>query len=157
MGFVKEFREFAVKGNVMDMAIGIIIGGAFGLIVRSLIDDLVMPLVGIVGKSDFSNLYFGLTDTVRDGVDAYQAAHDGAAMPLVDARALGPVFAWGNFITVALNFLILALVIFLLVKMINHAKRRFEREQEAAPTPAAPAEEVVLLGEIRDLLKNTQS
>lgn len=152
MGFVKEFKEFAVKGNVMDMAIGIIIGGAFGLIIKSAISDLVMPVIGIFGKADFANLYVGLTENVRQGVDAYQAANDGAPMPLADAQALGPVFAWGNFLTVAINFMILALVIFIMVKMINKAKANFEKQEAAAPPPA-PAADVVLLGEIRDLLK----
>lgn len=152
MGFVKEFREFAIKGNAMDMAVGIIIGGAFGLIIKSVIDDLVMPIVGIAGKADFSNLYFGLTGKVRAGVDSYSTAHEGAVMPLTDARALGPVFAWGNFATVFINFMILAFVIFMIVKMMNKAKAKFEKEQEAAPPPA-PGADVVLLGEIRDLLR----
>ena len=152
MGFVKEFKEFAVRGNVLDMAIGIIIGGAFGLIVKSIIDDLIMPIVGLTGKAEFQNFYVGLTDTVRDGMAAYAAANDGAPMPLSDARALGPVLAYGNFITVAINFLILALVIFVMAKAINRAKKRFEEEKKAAPEKA-PAADVVLLGEIRDLLK----
>ena len=152
MGFIKEFREFAVKGNVMDMAVGIIIGGAFGLIIKSVIGDLVMPIVGIVFKADFANLYVGLTETVREGVDAYQAANGGAPMPLADAQALGPVFAWGNFLTVLINFIILAFVIFMIVKAMNTARAKFEKEKEAAPPPA-PAADVVLLGEIRDLLQ----
>jgi len=147
MGFIKEFKDFAVKGNVMDMAIGIIIGGAFGLIIKSAIADLIMPLVGIAGDADFSNMYIGLTEKVRTAVGVY----DGV-MPLDEARALGPVFAWGNFVTVMINFLILAFVIFMMVKMMNKAKANFEKEQEAAP-PAAPAADLVLLGEIRDLLK----
>tara|TARA_R110002072_G_scaffold42064_19_gene118418 strand:- start:2995 stop:3453 length:459 start_codon:yes stop_codon:yes gene_type:complete len=149
---IKEFKEFAVKGNVMDMAIGIIIGGAFGLIIKSAIDDLIMPLVGIAGKADFTNLYIGLTQNVREGVDAFQAANEGAPMPLDEARALGPVLAWGNFITIAFNFLILAFLIFMMVKMINKAKASFEFEEAAAP-PKAPAADILLLTEIRDLLK----
>lgn len=152
MGFVKEFREFAVKGNAMDMAVGIIIGGAFGLIIKSVIDDLIMPFVGIAGKADFSNMYVGLTAPVREAVDAFAAANGGAPMPLADARALGPVFAWGNFATVFINFMILAFVVFMIVRAMNKAKAKFEKEKEAAPPPA-PAADVVLLGEIRDLLQ----
>jgi len=153
MGFIKEFKEFAVKGNVMDMAIGIIIGGAFGLIIKSAIADLIMPIVGIAGDADFTNMYIGLTEKAKTGIQAFADANDGAVMPLVDARELGPVFAWGNFVTIFINFLILAIVIFIMVKMMNKAKANFEKEQEAAP-PSAPAADIVLLGEIRDLLKN---
>lgn len=152
MGFIKEFREFAIKGNAMDMAVGIIIGGAFGIIIKSVIDDLVMPFVGIPGKADFSNLYVGLTGPVREALNAYEAANEGAPMPLAEAQALGPVFAWGNFITVLINFLILAFVVFLIVKIMNKARARFEREKEAAPPPAPPAE-IALLTDIRDLLQ----
>ncbi|MBL4591739.1 MAG: large conductance mechanosensitive channel protein MscL [Phycisphaerales bacterium] len=152
MGMVKEFKEFALKGNVMDMAIGIIIGGAFGLIIKSAIADLIMPIIGIPGKADFANLYFGLTEPVRIGMEAFAAENNGMAMTLDQAKELGPVFAWGNFITVAINFLILAFVIFMMVKMMNKAKAKMEKEEEAAP-PAAPAADLVLLGEIRDLLK----
>lgn len=156
MGMVKEFREFAIKGNMVDMAVGIIIGGAFGLIVRSLIDDMVMPVVGIFGKADFGNLYVPLTAETASKIDAAAAAANPPleVLPLADARALGPVLAWGNFVTVAINFLILALVIFLMVRMINRARRSFEREQQAAVTPEpGPAADVVLLTEIRDLLR----
>lgn len=153
MGFIKEFKEFAVRGNVMDMAIGIIIGGAFGLIIRSVIDDLVMPIVGLAGKAEFQNYYIGLSNNVRKGMDAYQMDNNGAPLPLEQARALGPVLAWGNFITVAINFLILAMVIFVMVKLINTAKKRFEEEKKAEPANA-PAADVVLLGEIRDLLRD---
>lgn len=156
MGFIKEFRTFAVKGNVMDMAVGIMIGAAFGLIVRSFIDDLIMPFIGLIGNADFSNLYIGLNGTVRDGADAYAAANEGAPLPLDQARELGPVFAWGNFTTVAINFLILALVIFFIVKAVNKAKSRYEEEKKAAPPAALPAD-VALLTEIRDLLGQQQS
>ena len=152
MGLIKEFKEFAVRGNVLDMAIGIIIGGAFGLIVKSLIDDVVMPIIGLAGKAEFQNFYFGLTENVRDGVQAYQDANNGAPMPLNQARDLGPVLAYGNFITIAINFVILAFIVFLMVKVINQAKKRFEEEKKAEPAKA-PAADVVLLGEIRDLLK----
>lgn len=148
MGMVKEFKEFALKGNMVDMAVGIIIGGAFGLIVKSLIDDVIMPLVGtIVGDVDFTNLYIPLSEEVKNAQEA--AAN---VLTLDEARGIGPVFAYGNFISILINFLILAFVIFIMVKMMNKAKKKFEAEKEAAPPPAPPAD-VVLLGEIRDLLK----
>lgn len=141
MGMVKEFKEFAIKGNMVDMAVGIIIGGAFGLIIKSLIDDVIMPLVGaVISDVDFSNMYYPLAEGVEKGLS------------LDEARAQGAVFAYGNFITVLINFLILAFVIFIMVKMMNNAKKKFEKEQEAAPPPATP-EDVVLLREIRDALK----
>ena len=148
MGMIKEFKEFAVKGNMVDMAVGIIIGGAFGLIIKSLIADVIMPLVGVVtgGDVDFSNIYIPLSDAVK------QAKEANPGLPLADARELGSVLAMGNFITILINFLILAFVIFIMVKMMNNAKKKFEKEQEAAP-PAAPAADIVLLEEIRDLLK----
>lgn len=141
MGLLSEFREFAVKGNVVDLAVGVIIGGAFGKIVGSIIDDLVMPLVGkAIGNVDFSNLFIAL----------YQA--DAIPATLVEAKKLGPVFAWGNFVTVLIQFLILAWIIFLMIKAIN----RMKRQQAAAPAPAAPPEPTPtekLLTEIRDSLK----
>lgn len=148
MGMVKEFKEFALKGNMVDMAVGIIIGGAFGLIIKSLIDDVIMPLVGtVISDVDFSNLYIPLSSKVSEAQDA--AAN---VLTLDEAREIGPVLAWGNFTTILINFLILAFVIFIMVKMMNNAKKKFEAEKEAAPPPAPPAD-VVLLGEIRDLLK----
>ena len=143
MGFVKEFKEFAVKGNVMDLAVGVIIGGAFGKIIDSVVNDLVMPVVAaIIGKPDFSNMYVVLRGEVPDG------------LALVDARKVegAAIFAYGSFITVAINFLLLALVIFMMVKAINSLKRKQEAEAPAAPP--APSTEEVLLTEIRDLLKN---
>ncbi|ACU03751.1 MULTISPECIES: large conductance mechanosensitive channel protein MscL [Pedobacter] len=141
MGFVKEFKEFAIKGSVMDLAVGVIIGGAFGKIIDSVVNDLVMPLISaVIGSVDFSNMYVVLKGTVTEG------------MALVDARKVPGtvVFAYGNFITVAINFLLLALAVFMLVKGINSLKRK----QEAAPAaPAAPTQDQVLLTEIRDLLK----
>lgn len=145
MGFVKEFKEFAIKGNAIDLAVGVIIGGAFGKIVTSIIDDLIMPIVGaIIGKPDFSSLYVVLKGSVPSGTK------------LEEARKIADtaIFAYGNFITVAINFLLLALVIFWMVKAINKLKRK---EEVAAPAPAAPAEpskEEKLLTEIRDLLKD---
>lgn len=142
MGFVKEFKEFAVKGSVMDLAVGVIIGGAFGKIIDSVVNDLIMPLIStVIGSVDFSNMYMVLKGSVTEG------------MALVDARKVpgAIVFAYGNFITVAINFLLLALAVFMLVKGINSLKRN----QEAAPAaPAAPSKEEVLLAEIRDLLKS---
>ena len=135
---LKEFKQFAMRGNVIDLAIGVIIGGAFGTIVNSIVNDLIMPLVGIVFKADFSNLYVPLSDKIDP------------SLPLAKAKELGPVFAWGNFITVVINFLILAFIIFLMVKGMNSMKKK----EEAAPAaPAEPPADVKLLTEIRDLLK----
>jgi len=139
MGMVKEFKEFAVKGNVMDLAIGVIIGGAFGKIVGSLVDDVIMPVVGsIFGNLDFSNLFLALG-----------AVPEGTAPTLAAVKEAGvPVLAYGSFISVAINFLILAFIIFLMVKQINRLKKA-----EPAPPPAATPEDIVLLREIRDSLK----
>ena len=141
MAMMQEFKEFAVKGNVMDLAVGVIIGAAFGKIVDSVVGDLVMPLVGaVIGKLDFSSLFIVLGQ-----------APAGSPMTL-DAlkKASVPVFAYGNFITVAVNFAILAFIIFTMVKQINRLKK------SAPPPPATPAvtaEDVLLLREIRDSLK----
>ena len=142
MGFVKEFREFAIKGNVMDLAVGVIIGGAFGKIIDSVVKDLVMPIVSaIIGQPDFSQLYIVL----KGDVTLNKSLEEARKIPET------AIFAYGNFITVAINFLLLALVIFLMIKGINSLKRK----EEAAPTaPPAPSKEEILLGEIRDLLKN---
>lgn len=147
MGLVKEFKEFALKGNVLDLAVGVIIGAAFGKIVSSVIEDLIMPLVGkIVGNVDFSNLYLPLSEAVTK-------AHDNAAagLSLADARKIGPVFAYGSFITIVINFVILAFCIFMVVRAFNTARKRFEAEKPAAP--AAPSAQEKLLAEIRDILK----
>jgi large conductance mechanosensitive channel len=141
MGMMQEFKEFAVKGNVMDLAVGVIIGGAFGKIVDSVVADLIMPVVGIIfGKLDFSNLF-----VVLGHVPA------GIGTTLADLKKAGvPVFAYGNFITVAVNFAILAFIIFLMIKQMN----RLKKEAPAAPaTPVVTPEDVVLLREIRDSLK----
>jgi large conductance mechanosensitive channel len=135
MGFAAEFREFAIKGNVIDLAVGVIIGGAFGKIVDSIVGDLIMPVVSkIFGGLDFSNYFIPLAGQT--------------ATSLAEAKKSGAVFAYGNFITVALNFLILAFIIFMMVKQINRLKK-------AAPpaAPPAPPEEVVLLRDIRDALR----
>ncbi|MFA6277161.1 MAG: large conductance mechanosensitive channel protein MscL [Pedobacter sp.] len=143
MGFVKEFKEFAIKGNVMDLAVGVIIGGAFGKIIDSVVKDLVMPIVSsIIGQPDFSNLYVVLKGNVPDGTTLEKARQ-------IPETA---IFAYGSFLTVALNFFLLALVVFLLVKGINSLKRKEEAKTSTAP--AAPTKEEVLLTEIRDLLKN---
>ncbi len=136
MGFIKEFKEFASKGSVVDLAVGVIIGGAFGKIVSSLVDDIIMPLVGVVFNADFSNLYIPLSDSVTKG------------LTLAEAKKLGPVFAWGNFVTVVINFIILAFVIFWMVKAINNLKKK---EEAAAPDPG-PSSTDKLLMEIRDQL-----
>jgi large conductance mechanosensitive channel len=144
MGMVQEFKEFAVKGNVVDLAVGVIIGGAFGKIVDSMVGDLIMPMVGaVVGKLDFSNLYLVLGN-IPPGTEATLAALKKAGVP---------VFAYGSFITVAVNFAILAFIIFLMVKQIN----RLKKEEPVAEAPAAPVavpEDVQLLREIRDSLKS---
>ena len=143
MGFMTEFKEFASKGNVVDLAVGVIIGAAFGKIVDSLVKDLVMPIVGrVIGGLDFSN-YFITLGSLPEG---YQGPMTYEAL----SKAGVPLFAYGNFITVAINFIILAFIIFVMVKQIN----RLKREAPApAPAPAAPPEDVVLLREIRDALK----
>lgn len=145
MSFVKEFKEFAVKGNVIDLAVGVIIGGAFGKIVTSLVNDLIMPPISLlIGDKGFVNFYFPLNEKVRQLVEANPNTS------LEDARKVGPVFAWGNFATEVINFFILALIIFLMVKAINKMKRKQEEVPAAAP---APTNQEVLLAEIRDLLK----
>jgi large conductance mechanosensitive channel len=134
MGFATEFKEFATKGNVMDLAVGVIIGGAFGKIVSSLVEDVIMPIVGkIFGGLDFNNYFIPLSGQT--------------ATVLAEAKKQGAVLAYGSFITVVLNFIILAFIIFVMVKQVNRFKR------EAPPTAPAPTpEEVLLLREIRDSL-----
>jgi large conductance mechanosensitive channel len=137
MSILKEFREFAVKGNVIDLAVGIIIGAAFGKIVDSLVKDVVMPVINAIfgGAVDFSNKYWVLSGNVPAGA------------PIDVAQKSGVVFAWGNFITVLLNFVILAFVIFWMVKAVNRVKAGLDA------APAAASEDVALLREIRDELK----
>ena len=144
MGMMQEFREFAVKGNVVDLAVGVIIGAAFGKIVDSVVKDLIMPIIGrVIGGLDFSNYYVMLADPPKGyaGPLTYEAL----------SKAGVPLFAYGNFITVAINFIILAFIIFWMVKAVNRVKAAAVKEQAAAP--AAPPEDVVLLREIRDALK----
>ena len=136
MGMFKEFKEFALRGNVIDLAVGIIIGGAFGTIVNSAINDLIMPPVGkILGNVDFANLYLPLAEKVTAAKDAYSATN--ATLTLVEAKKLGPVIAYGNFITVLINFVILAFCIFMMVKAMNTLRKRMEKPA-AAPASAAP-------------------
>lgn len=139
MSIISEFKEFAIKGNAMDLAVGVIIGAAFGRIVDSIVKDLIMPIVGAIsGGFDFSNLFFALGDVP-----------EGTAMTLDALRAANvPVFAYGSFLTILLNFIILAFVVFMIVKQIN----RLKKEAPPAPAPATP-EDIVLLREIRDSLK----
>lgn len=140
MGMMSEFKEFAVKGNVMDLAVGVIIGGAFGKIVDSIVKDLIMPVVGkILGGLDFSNYFVKLADA--------PAAYSGPMTYDALTKAGVPLFAYGNFITVLINFIILAFIIFWMVKLINTAKKA--PAEEAPPPP----EDVLLLREIRDSLK----
>ena len=141
MSFASEFKDFALKGNVMDLAVAVIIGAAFGKIVDSIVKDLIMPIIGkISGGLDFSNYFIALSNP---------PANYAGPMTLEGLTKAGvPVFAYGNFITVAVNFIILAFIVFLMVKQIN----RMKTEQAPAPAPATP-EDVVLLREIRDSLK----
>ena len=140
MSMLKEFKEFAIKGNVVDLAVGVIIGAAFGKIVDSVVGDLIMPVVGaVIGKLDFSNMFVLLG-----------AVPPGTAQTLDALKKAGvPVFAYGNFITVAVNFAILAFIIFLMIQRINKLKKA----EPAPAAPPAPAEDVVLLREIRDSLR----
>jgi large conductance mechanosensitive channel len=136
---LKEFREFAMKGNVVHLAIGVIIGGAFGAIVTSVVGDIIMPVVSaITGGLDFSNYFTGLSKAVT-------------ASNLADAKKQGAVLAWGNFLTLTLNFLIVAFVLFLVIRLMN----RLYRDEEAAPPPPKPTRQEELLTEIRDLLKKS--
>ena len=136
---LKEFREFAMKGSVVDLAVGVIIGAAFGSIVTSLVGDIIMPVIGgITGGLDFSNYFTPLSKAV-------------SASNLADAKKQGAVLAWGNFLTLTLNFIIIAFVLFIVIRFVNTLRRK----DEAAPAPPKPTREVELLTEIRDLLKKT--
>ena len=136
---LEEFKKFAMRGNVVDLAVGVIIGAAFGAIVNSLVNDLIMPIIGAVtGGLDFSNYYLPLSSKVTAGAS------------LADAKKQGAVLAWGSFITISLNFLIIAWVLFLCIKAINKLKA-----PEAPPAPTGPSPEVQLLTEIRDALKKS--
>lgn len=148
MGFMKEFKEFAMKGNLIDMAVGVVIGAAFGKVVSAFIDGMVMPPIGkLMGNVDFNNLYFSMSEKV----DAAIAANGGNAIGIEEAKKLGPVVAYGSFITMVIDFLIVAFVVFVIIKMMNRMKKKAE---EAPAAPPAPSKEEVLLTEIRDILKN---
>lgn len=140
MSIIKEFKEFAIKGNMMDLAIGVIIGGAFGKIIDSLVKDIVMPLISWIlgGEVDYSNWFLVLGDNPNN-ITTLKAAQEAGLN----------VFAYGNFLTVFINFLLLAWVVFLLVKVMN----RLRKQEEAAPAPVATPEDIQLLREIRDELK----
>jgi len=135
---LKEFKEFALKGNVVDLAVGVIIGAAFGSIVNSLVGDIIMPIIGsITGGLDFSNYFTGLSKAVN-------------ATNLADAKKQGAVLAWGSFLTLTFNFMIVAFVLFIVIRLMNKMKRK----EEAAPAaPPKPTRQEELLTEIRDLLK----
>jgi large conductance mechanosensitive channel len=139
MSMIKEFKDFALKGNLVDLAIAFVMGGAFGKVVTSFIDGMVMPLVGMIQGKDFNNLYVGLNEASKQA--------DASGLPLAKAKEVGPVFAYGEFITVAIQFLIVALVMFMIIKAMNKMKKK----QEEAP--ASPPEDITLLREIRDALK----
>lgn len=147
MSFIHEFKSFALKGNVMDLAVGVIIGGAFGKIVDSVVSDLIMPLASIaLGGLDFSSYYIAL-------------AGQAPGLPLAEARKLGAVWAYGSFVTVALNFVILAFIVFMMVRQMNRlmARRAHEPSPSAAPAePATTPEEILLLREIRDSLNRSR-
>ena len=142
MSMMGEFKKFAMKGNVIDLAVGVIIGGAFGKIVDSLVQDVIMPPIGkLFGGLDFASYYLPLNGQPY-------------GLPLAEARKAGAVLAYGNFFTILLNFVILAFVIFQMVRLMNRLRSPFSKEEEAAAAAAAPpTEEVVLLREIRDALK----
>ncbi|HTV75745.1 MAG TPA: large conductance mechanosensitive channel protein MscL [Candidatus Baltobacteraceae bacterium] len=150
MKIIQEFKAFAMRGNVVDLAVGVIIGAAFGKIVSAVVSDIIMPPIArLVGNIDFTNLYVPLSEKVRQAQDAYAAAPatlDGH-LPLDLAQKAGPVLAWGDFLTVTLNFIIVAFCIFLMIKLMN---KLIKKEEAAAPP--TPTEQ--LLTEIRDLLKN---
>ena len=144
---LKEFRDFAMKGNVVDLAVGVIIGAAFGAIVTSMVADVIMPIVGAIigalthgGGLDFSNYFTGLSDKVTAG-------------NLADAKKQGAVLAWGNFLTLTLNFIIIAFVLFMVIRAMNTLKRKDAAAAAAPAAPPKPSREEELLTEIRDLLK----
>jgi len=143
MSLLKDFRDFIGKGNAIDLAVGVIIGSAIGTILKSFVDELVVPLTGLVSKADFSNLYFVLKGSVPEGA------------PLAEARKITGVvvLGYGQFTTVLINTLILAFAVFMVVRSINKLKSKMAKEEAAKPAATAPSAEVVLLGEIRDLLQ----
>jgi large conductance mechanosensitive channel len=141
MGFIKEFKEFAVTGNFIDLAVGVVMGAAVGKVISAFIDGMVLPLIGMINGKDFSNMYFGLNEATKT------AAASGT-VSLADAQKLGPVFAYGNFISSFVTFLLIALVVFIALKAINKMKKA-----KAEAAPAGPSSTDALLMEIRDALK----
>jgi large conductance mechanosensitive channel len=145
MSIMKDFKDFVGKGSAIDLAVGLIVGSAIGSILKSFVDELIIPLTGLLGKVDFSNMYFVLKGTVPDGA------------PLAEARKIAGVVAlgYGQFLTVAINTLILAFAVFMVVRMVNNMKAKMAKDEAAAPpaAPPPPPADIVLLGEIRDLLK----
>lgn len=144
MGMLSEFKEFAIKGNAMDLAVGVIIGGAFGKIVSSLVEDVIMPIVAFIlgGEVNFSSMLVPLGEVPAGTPRTLEALREAGV----------PVFAYGNFITILINFILLAFVIFMLVKAVNNLRRA---DPPAPPAPAAPPAEEVLLTEIRDILRQS--
>lgn len=139
MSFINEFKQFAIKGNVMDLAVGVIIGGAFGKIIDSVIKDLILPIVsGLFGQPDFSHLYFSFKTGAAPNAT------------LEEAQSIGPVLAYGNFITVLINFFLLAMAVFVMVKAMNQLRKK---QEEVPAAPAPPSSTDQLLMEIRDSLK----
>jgi large conductance mechanosensitive channel len=150
MKIIQEFKAFAMRGNVVDLAVGVIIGAAFGKIVSAVVSDMIMPPIArLVGNIDFTNLYLPMSEKVREAQEAYAAAAatQGGHLPLDLAQKAGPVLAWGDFLTITLNFVIVAFCIFLMIKLMNKLVKKHE-----AVAPPTPTEQ--LLAEIRDLLKN---
>lgn len=168
MALFKEFKEFAVKGNALNLAVGVIIGAAFGKIVSSLVEDILMPPIGmLVGGLDFSNMYISLSEAVdkqnvklaetvaaTQPTDLLNILDTSHRLTLAQAKALGPVVAYGNFITISINFLIVAFCVFMLIKGLNTLARKEEAKAAAPATPPPPPAEQVLLTEIRDILKS---
>jgi len=155
MKILQEFKTFAVRGNAVDLAVGVIIGAAFGKIVSALVNDIIMPPIGkLVGNLDFTNLYLPLAEKVIRAQATYAEANHGLKLPLEAAQKAGPVLAWGDFVTITLNFLIVAFCIFLLVKGINKLKQLEETKPAPPAPPPPPTNEEKLLTEIRDVLKN---
>jgi large conductance mechanosensitive channel len=168
MGIISEFREFAMKGNVVDLAVGVIIGAAFSGVTQSMVNDILMPPIGkAVGGLDFSNMYISLSDKVdkanadllskvastQPSAGGVLSVFDSATrLPLAKAKELGPVIAYGNFITTLINFIIVAFCVFIIVKLMNMAKKRFEKAQAAGAAPLTTDQQ--LLTEIRDVLKS---
>jgi large conductance mechanosensitive channel len=144
-GMLKEFKQFALRGNLIDMAVAFVMGAAFGKIVSAFIDGMVMPLVGLIQGRDFSNLYYPLSENVRKAREAAEAA--GSGLSLENAKEIGPVVAYGTFITLTIEFVIVSFIMFLVIKAMNKMRR-----EEPAPAPEVNRSEQ-LLEEIRDALK----